>query len=127
MAKKSFAVKPLVFPDKTALRQWFAENHKTATEAHLGFYKKASGKKSATYHEAVTEALCFGWIDSIAHSIDDEIYAVRFTPRKAKSIWSKVNLKKIEELKSLGLMTPAGLAVYENRDPKKENLYSAAG
>jgi uncharacterized protein YdeI (YjbR/CyaY-like superfamily) len=105
-------------------RQWFETNHDQAAELWVGFYKKGSGKPSITWPEAVDQALCFGWIDGIRKSVDDSNYTIRFTPRKAQSIWSAINIKKIKELTALGLMKPAGLSVFEKHDEKKANLYS---
>ena len=90
----------------------------------LGFYKKGSGKASITYPEALDEALCFGWIDGVRRSLGDDGYTIRFTPRKAKSIWSNVNVRHVERLKKLGRMAPAGLEAYALRDPKKTGIYA---
>jgi uncharacterized protein YdeI (YjbR/CyaY-like superfamily) len=88
------------------------------------FYKKGSGKPSMTWSESVDEALCFGWIDGVRRRRDDESYTIRFTPRKARSTWSKVNVAKVEELKKRGLMRPAGLAAYERRTQDNTGVYS---
>jgi uncharacterized protein YdeI (YjbR/CyaY-like superfamily) len=77
-----------------------------------------------TWPESVDEALCFGWIDGVRRRIDDESYSIRFTPRRVKSIWSAVNVRRMEELIALGRVHPSGLKVYEARDPAKTNLYS---
>jgi len=90
----------------------------------VGYFKKASGKKSITWTQSVDEALCFGWIDGLRKRIDEKSYQIRFTPRKAKSIWSDVNIKRIRELTELGLMTLSGLEVFEERDQKKSMKYS---
>jgi uncharacterized protein YdeI (YjbR/CyaY-like superfamily) len=82
----------------------------------VGFWKKSSGKPSITWSEAVDEALCFGWIDGVRHTIDDERYEIRFTSRKAGSKWSVVNIQRAKELVRLGLMHPAGLRAFERRD-----------
>jgi uncharacterized protein YdeI (YjbR/CyaY-like superfamily) len=90
----------------------------------LGFFKKSSGRAGITYQEALDEALCFGWIDGVRKSIDDARYTIRFTPRKPKSAWSLVNIKRIEELKKLGRVAPPGLAAFEGRDREKSGTYS---
>ena len=115
---------PIFFKKQSDLRKWFEKNAATAPELSVGFFKVASGKPSINWSQAVDEALCFGWIDSVRNSIDDESYCIRFTPRKTKSIWSAVNIKKIEELKKLGLMKPKGLELFNNKDENKLNTYS---
>lgn len=117
-------MKPIFFKNQSDLRKWFEKNADTAKELLIGYYRVATGKPSITWPQSVDEALCFGWIDSIRNSIDDESYTIRFTPRKPNSIWSAVNIKKIEELKKLGLMKPKGLELFNNRNENKQNLYS---
>ncbi len=112
------------FKTSSALRIWYKSNHKKSTELWLGFYKKDSGKASVTYPEALDEALCFGWIDGIRKKIDDEVYTIRFTPRKPKSYWSAVNIKKAESLIESGKMEKSGLIEFEKRDKKKSGSYS---
>jgi uncharacterized protein YdeI (YjbR/CyaY-like superfamily) len=90
----------------------------------VGFFKKGSGKPSMTWPEAVDEALCFGWIDGVRKGIDDVSYTIRFTPRKPRSIWSAVNVRRVTELTALGLMHPAGLQAFERRAEKKTAIYS---
>ena len=93
-------------------------------ELWVGFYKKNSGKSGITYMEAVDEALCFGWIDGIKKKVDDDSYTNRFTPRKARSNWSAVNIQRVGELSQLGRMHPAGLKAFDARDQEKTQLYS---
>ena len=112
------------FPTPADLRTWFEAHHATAKELQLGYYKKGTGKPSVTWPESVDEALCFGWIDGVRHSIDEERYTIRFTPRRPNSIWSAVNLKRVPELKKEGRMHPTGLKVYEERNPEKAEIYS---
>lgn len=90
----------------------------------VGFYKVKSGKQSITWSESVDEAICFGWIDGVRKSIDDQSYCIRFTPRKSKSIWSAVNIKKVEELSKQGLMHVSGLDAFAKREEKKSRIYS---
>ena len=117
-------MKPTFFAKQSDFRKWFEKNHLTAKELLVGFYKTYSGKQSITWPQSVDEALCFGWIDGIRRSIDDESYSIRFTPRKAKSIWSAINIKKVEELKEKGSMKPAGLAAFEKREEHRSKIYS---
>ena len=117
-------MKPRFFKSQSDFRRWLEKNHAKETELMLGFYKKGSGKASITYPEALDEALCFGWIDGVRRSLTDDAYVQRFTPRKAKSIWSNVNVRHVERLKKLGRMAPAGLRAYELKDPKKTGVYS---
>jgi len=95
--------------DRQAWRQWLEQNHRTSPGVWLIYYKVKSGKPSIQYSEAVKEALCFGWIDSKVKSLDAERYQQVFTPRKPKSVWSKLNQQYIEELIHQGLMRQAGL------------------
>lgn len=90
----------------------------------VGFYKKQSGRGGMNYSQALDEALCFGWIDGVARTIDEDSYQQRFTPRKARSIWSAVNIKRVEALLAAGKMTPAGIQAYERRDPALMNRYA---
>ncbi|WP_128547328.1 YdeI/OmpD-associated family protein [Larkinella soli] len=113
----------IFFPTPADLRRWFEENHETEKEVQVGYYKVGSGKPSITWPESVDEALCFGWIDGVRHRIDEESYTIRFTPRKAKSIWSTVNINRVAELTQQGRMRPEGLAAFEKRDEKKSGIY----
>src|SRR5690349_6904361 len=115
---------PKFFRTPAEFRRWLEGHHAKAPELWVGFWKKATGKGGITYEEAVDEALCFGWIDGLVRGRDAESYMQRFTPRKPKSIWSAINLKKIEELTRAGRMAPAGLDAHAKRDPSRANLYS---
>lgn len=112
------------FKTSAALRKWLDKNYNKKDELWMGYYKKSSGKQGVTYKQALEVMLCFGWIDGIVKGIDAEKYCQRYTPRRAKSIWSAVNIKKIEELTNAGLMHEAGLAAFNNRDKKRAGLYS---
>jgi uncharacterized protein YdeI (YjbR/CyaY-like superfamily) len=112
------------FPTPDDFRGWLAEHHASARELWVGFYKKATGRASITWPESVDEALCFGWIDGIRKSIDDEAYRIRFTPRRPGSHWSRVNLERVVVLIEEGRMAPAGLSAWEARDPEKSGRYS---
>jgi uncharacterized protein YdeI (YjbR/CyaY-like superfamily) len=99
--------------DRKEWRQWLEKNHRSSLGVWLIYNKVKSGKQSVRYSEAVKEALCFGWIDSKVKSLDEERYMQIFTPRKPKSVWSKLNKQYIEELIEQGLMTPFGLEKIE--------------
>lgn len=104
--------KTLYAKDRTQWRRWLEKNHDKEKEIWLVFYRKDSGKVSISYNDAVEEALCFGWIDSIEKGIDGERFAQRFTPRKPKSKWSETNKERVKKLIKEGKMTKAGLAVF---------------
>jgi uncharacterized protein YdeI (YjbR/CyaY-like superfamily) len=108
------------FATPAELRAWFEEHHASETELWLGYYKKATGRPSVTWEQAVEEALCFGWIDGKLQRIDDERHRQRFTPRKG-SHWSAVNIAKVAELRAQERMTPAGEAAFAKRreDPSE--------
>ena len=93
-------------------------------ELWVGFYKVGSGKPSITWPEAVDGALCFGWIDGVRKSLDESRYVIRFTPRRPKSIWSAVNIKRVAELSSLGLMRPQGMQAFERRTGNRSEIYA---
>jgi uncharacterized protein YdeI (YjbR/CyaY-like superfamily) len=117
-------MKPTFFKSPVDFRKWLEKHHATAQELWVGFHKKASGKPSITWPESVDEALCFGWIDGIRKSVDDVSYTIRFTPRKPRSVWSAVNIKRVEELNRQGRMRPAGHKAHEARIEKKSGIYS---
>lgn len=117
-------MEPVFFKDQHEFRKWLEKNHQSETEVLVGFYKVGSGKANMSWSESVDQALCFGWIDGVRKSIDGESYTIRFTPRKEKSIWSAVNIKKIEELTSQGRMSAAGLAIYVKREEHRSRIYS---
>ena len=112
------------FKSSSQFRTWLEENHDKASELWLGFYKKASGKGGITYREALDQALCFGWIDGIRKTLDDVSYTQRFTPRQPKSNWSLVNIDRVRNLRKRGLMTPAGLKAFNQRDEARAKRYS---
>ena len=115
---------PIFFDSALSFRNWLEANHQTATEVFVGYYKVGTKKPSMSWSESVDEALCFGWIDGVRRSIDNESYCNRFTPRNPKSNWSAINIKKVEELTQLGKMTPAGLAAFEKRREDRSEVYS---
>jgi uncharacterized protein YdeI (YjbR/CyaY-like superfamily) len=117
-------VNPRFFATPEKFRAWLAKNHGNAQELLVGFYKKGSGKRSIDWPQSVDEALCFGWIDGVRRSLGEESYTIRFTPRRASSIWSSVNIRRIEALKEMGRMMPAGLAAYERRSHDRSSIYA---
>ncbi len=114
---------PRFFKSQKEWRAWLEKSHAKATEQVVGFHKASSAEKGITYREALDEALSFGWIDAVRKG-GDTTWSIRFTPRKPRSIWSAVNIKRIEELKAAGLVHAAGLAAYETRDLKQQKKYS---
>jgi uncharacterized protein YdeI (YjbR/CyaY-like superfamily) len=112
------------FKTAAEFRAWLVKNHATATEIGVILHRKASGTQSMTWSDAVDQALCFGWIDSIARRVDDTARVQRFTPRKPKSNWSAVNIDKVAKLKAQGLMMPAGLAAFARREEARSAVYS---
>lgn len=95
------ALAPVFFNSSGSFRKWLEENHQTETELLVGYYKVSTKKPSLSWSESVDEALCFGWIDGVRRSINDESYCIRFTPRNPKSTWSAVNINKVNELTRL--------------------------
>jgi uncharacterized protein YdeI (YjbR/CyaY-like superfamily) len=115
----------LLVPDATRWRAWLAENHATSTGVRLVLAKKGVVTPTAlTYADALTEALCYGWIDGQLSRGDDATYLVRFTPRRARSPWSKRNVQAAERLISDGRMQAAGLAEVERA--KDDGRWQAA-
>jgi uncharacterized protein YdeI (YjbR/CyaY-like superfamily) len=115
---------PTFFETPAAFRAWLEEHHAAVRELWVGFHKKGSGRPSITWPEAVDEALCFGWIDGVRKSVDEASYAIRFTPRKARSIWSAVNIGRAQELIATGAMRPAGLDAFAARAEERSGIYS---
>lgn len=116
--------RPRFFKSPSEWRDWLEENHGQTGELWVGFHKKSSEKGGITYKEALDEALCYGWIDGVRKSLDDDRWTIRFTPRKPRSIWSAVNLKRFAELRAEGRLHSSGLQVFEERDPTRSGLYS---
>lgn len=114
----------LFFRDAAEFRAWLEANHETATELWMGLHKKHVADRGLTWEDAVPEALCFGWIDSVSQRIDEDSRRQRWTPRKASSIWSAVNIAHVERLTAQGRMRPAGLAAFERRTPERSGIYA---
>jgi uncharacterized protein YdeI (YjbR/CyaY-like superfamily) len=115
---------PRLFSSQAAFRTWLEKNGARVSELWVGFWNKASGKEGMTYPEAVDEALCWGWIDGVKKKVDDERYTNRFTPRKAQSKWSDVNLRRYAELEAAGRVAAPGKAAFARYDPEKQRSYS---
>ncbi len=113
------------FATPADFRKWLTNNYTTSKELLVGFHKVGSGKPSITWPESVGQALCFGWIDGIRRNIDAHSYSIRFTPRKPKSVWSAVNIRKVGELTEQGLMLPAGLEAYAKMEVSKVYSYES--
>ncbi len=115
---------PRFFANAAAFRTWLEAHCASEAELLVGFHKLDSGKPSMSWPESVDEALCFGWIDGVRKRIDDLSYSIRFTPRKATSIWSAVNIAKIEKLQAEGKMTTAGTKAFAHRQEHKSKVYA---
>ncbi|MCC2957203.1 YdeI/OmpD-associated family protein [Massilia sp. IC2-477] len=115
---------PSFFADAGAFRAWLEANAASASELLVGFHKVGSGRPCMSWSESVDEALCFGWIDGVRRRIDEDSYSIRFTPRKPSSIWSVVNIAKMEKLRAEGKMTPAGEAAFAQRSEARSGVYS---
>jgi uncharacterized protein YdeI (YjbR/CyaY-like superfamily) len=117
-------MEPTFFATQADFGAWLEAHHADGRELLVGFYKTGSGRPSITWPESVDEALCFGWIDGVRRSIDEDSYSIRFTPRTARSIWSAVNIERAGELIALGRMRPAGLAAFAARRDDRSAIYS---
>src|SRR5882724_3249409 len=115
---------PRFFRTSKEFGRWLAANYATATELWLGFHKKHVGAPGMTYLEAVEEALCWGWIDTLVRGRDANSFQQRFTPRRPRSIWSLVNIARVERLRAAGRMRPSGLAAFAALDPRRSGIYS---
>ena len=114
--------RPVFFKNPAALEKWFARNARRKTELVVGYMKRETGVPSVTWPESVDEALCVGWIDGVRHRIDDRRYQIRFSPRRAGSHWSNVNIRRVAELRKAGRMKPAGLAAFAARNKARSGL-----
>ena len=115
------AMRATFFRTPAEFRKWLSKNHQTTRELLVGYYKKDSGRPSITWPESVAEALCYGWIDGIRRRLDDQRYAIRFTPR---STWSDINIRLVAELEAAGRMTAAGRAAFAARKPERSRVYT---
>jgi uncharacterized protein YdeI (YjbR/CyaY-like superfamily) len=120
----SIIMEPTTFERPQDFRAWLEQHHDSEPELWVGYHKKGTGKPSMTWPESVDEALCFGWIDGIRKRIDAERYMIRFTPRRARSIWSAVNIARVAVLTEEGRMRPAGIRAFEARREDRSGIYS---
>ena len=116
--------KTIYFRSPAAFRAWLERHHATQRELLVGFYRVGTGKPSMTWSESVDQALCFGWIDGVRRSVDDDRYTIRFTPRKPKSNWSRINMAKVETLRKAGMMAPPGEKAFAAREEGRSGVYS---
>jgi len=114
----------LFFSGPAEFRAWLEANHDTATELWMGLHKRHVPDRGLTWEQAVPEALCFGWIDSVSQRIDDDARRQRWTPRKPGSNWSAINIGIVERLLAEGRMHPAGIAAFERRRDDRSGVYS---
>lgn len=112
------------FKSSSRLREWLEKSHDKARELWVGFYKTRSKRQGITYKEALDEALCFGWIDGVRKSVGEMSYTIRFSPRKPRSNWSVVNIRRAGELTALGRMKPSGRKAFDERERRKSGRYS---
>src|SRR5213082_2724961 len=117
-------MKPRFFASPAAWRRWLAAHYERGGELWVGFYKRSTGRPSITWPESVDEALCFGWIDGLRKRVDDVSYTIRFTPRRTRSIWSAVNIKRAQELTRQGRMRPAGQQAFAARTENRSGIYA---
>ena len=115
---------PTFFATPAQFRRWLAKHAAKAPELLVGFHKVDSGKPSMTWSQSVDEALCYGWIDGVRRRLDDTAYAIRFTPRRPTSIWSRINIAKVQALEAEGRMTDAGREAFARRDQARSAIYA---
>ena len=114
----------IYFASPAEFRAWLERHHESETEVLVGYWKRATGRPSLTWSEAVDEALCFGWIDGVRRGVDRERHVQRFTPRKPRSTWSAINIAKVEQLRAEGRMRPAGEAAFARRQDDRSAIYA---
>ena len=116
--------RPVAFATAAAFRAWLAKHHASSKELFVRCFKTSAGHLGLGHREALDEALCFGWIDGVRRSLDAESFSVRFSPRKPRSKWSLVNIRRVGELEAAGRMRKPGLAVFRARDESDPRRYS---
>lgn len=116
-------MEPIYFATAAEFRAWLEVNHDQVDVQWVGYFKKHTGIPSMTWPDSVDVALCFGWVDGLRHKVDGERYKIRFTPRRPRSTWSKINIDKMEALIAADLVHPAGLAAYAKRRADKSGIY----
>lgn len=118
------STKPVAFANPASFRTWLRANHRTAEALLVRIAKAGTTRQEITYGEALDEALCYGWIDGVRRRIDGESFSIRFSPRKPRSIWSRINVAHAERLQREGKMTKAGLAAFAAREERRTGIYS---
>ena len=117
-------MKPRFFATPEKFRAWLEKNQAKAPELLVGFHKKGSGKPSIDWPQSVDEALCFGWIDGVRRSLGADSYTIRFTPRRPRSVWSSINIRRVKVLTTEGRMSAAGLAAFARRSKDRSAIYA---
>jgi uncharacterized protein YdeI (YjbR/CyaY-like superfamily) len=117
-------VDPLSFENAPAFRAWLESNARSSSELLATYHKVGTRRACMSYSESVDEALCFGWIDGLRKRVDDHTYSIRFTPRRPSSIWSAVNIAKVERLRADGRMTPIGEKAFALRSEARSAVYA---
>lgn len=115
---------PVFFASAREFRAWLQAHAHEGGELLVGFHKVGSGRPCMSWSESVDQALCFGWIDGVRKRVDEDTYTIRFTPRKAGSIWSAVNIDKVARLRAEGLMTEAGEQAFARRSEARSRVYA---
>jgi uncharacterized protein YdeI (YjbR/CyaY-like superfamily) len=116
--------KPRAFKSGAEFGAWLAKHHASEEALVVRLFKTSANDKGMGYKAALDEALCWGWIDGVRHALDEESFTVRFSPRKAKSNWSAINIRRVGELEAEGRMKEPGLAVFRQREEKRSRVYS---
>jgi uncharacterized protein YdeI (YjbR/CyaY-like superfamily) len=114
----------IFFESPAELRRWFEANHETATELWLGYHRKSTGRPSVTWQDVVDQELCFGWIDSVRYPLNQGVSAQRITPRRKRSVWSAVNIRRFQELDREGMIHASGRTAFEARDEARSRIYA---
>jgi uncharacterized protein YdeI (YjbR/CyaY-like superfamily) len=112
------------FASRAEFRRWLKQHHGNRKELLVRCYKTKAKEKGLTYREALDEALCFGWIDGVRRTVDDKSFSTRFTPRRPKSKWSRINIRRAKELEAEGRMHEAGRAAFAAREANRTTRYS---
>lgn len=123
-ASSSTASEPVFFASAHEFGEWLREHHEDHRELVVEFWKVHTGRVNLSWSDAVDEALCVGWIDGVGRRLDHDRCSIRFTPRRPGSIWSRVNIAKVEALTAAGRMLPAGLAAFAARTEARSGVYA---
>jgi uncharacterized protein YdeI (YjbR/CyaY-like superfamily) len=115
---------PTSFRSAAALRAWFVRHHANSEALSVRIWKAHALDRGIGYSDALDEALCFGWIDGVRHRLDDDSFSIRFSPRKPRSIWSAVNIRRARALERAGRMRPPGLAAFRARQAARSGIYA---